>query len=542
MYLKSITAIILSFYLHTAISETLSPWGDATLQIFDILEQNSSGLDLILDGDTAYLAAAFGGLYILDTSDLNDIKVKYQFKNTDFGIGPFSLYSIVKHGNYLYCGFRTSTLSDLQGYVKVVNLANLGTANPVVETNDVYFDGNTIELGFRKGGRVSGLYLDETTDELYVALTLGGLSVIDVSNPTTPLLKGGIDVLNTENQQVIVDKSHQRAYFGSWGRGIGTVDISDADPNNWTQILTDDASASDRFWYMEQRDQYLYAPVADSPSDNTFDEGLAIYDLTGNFSDATVDPVRIGFAALPSEHQCESASGGKDAGLVGGDPGPHQILLNNNYAIVGNGCAGIAIFDISDAYNPFFIKAYEIPGQVDWPWSVVLSGNKLITVGRNKNFSVNNDVYVFTIAPINFEFSDVTDVTRNSTVHSEAVTLNGLGIATEISILDGKYSINSGTFTDIPGLINNGDAVRVMLETSSEYSTTTTATIVMGGASDTFSSTTLADPADTSAMSIEPENSDTKSSTLNFLFLALFIFIKRLRSLSNNQIKLLRKL
>ncbi|MDH5570505.1 MAG: hypothetical protein OEY89_01995 [Gammaproteobacteria bacterium] len=508
--MRLFSALYLYLWLQVGVAAIISPWGESTLKVFNILGQNASGLDLIVEGDTSYLAAAYQGLYILDTSNIDDIKVKYHITLADFGIDAFSLYSLVKQGDYLYCGFRDS--SDPyheQGYLKVINLSNLDNIGPVIEPNDILFDGIS-----NRRGKITGLFLTENTNELYAALRLGGLALIDISDPQIPLVKGIFDPGTIEFQQVVVDTVHKRAYYGSWSRGIGAVDITDADPANWTDLRVDNETESDRYWYLVQRGHYLYAPVADSPSDNSFDEGLAVYDLTSNFSDSSKPPERIGYAEIPPQFQCESAIGGKDEGLVGGDPGPHQIVLKDNYAIVANGCMGVLIFDITYPDKPLFIKAYEIPGQTDWPWSIAISGDSLITVGRNKNYTVNNDVYVFKIDPVIVEFDEQHDVKLDTLIYSETVTISGLGVPATISVTDGMYSINNGPFINSNGTIENGDTIQVLLKSSHNYSSKTSAILTVGGVSLDFSITT------------RPDNAS--SGSIGFLTLIALIIIRLL--------------
>ncbi len=481
---KALVTFVLSFFVAIANASSITPWGNATFKNFDILDLNSGGLDLIVDGETTYLAAESQGLYILDSSDLSEISVKYHITLADFGISKVSLYSIVKHGNYLYCGFR-STSSGRLGYLKVVNLTELDSSGPVIEINDISFgSGSTYD------GQPTGLFINSETEELFIALRLGGLALIDISTPAIPTVVGVFDPGSTEHQQVIVDRVHDRAYFGGWFRGVGSVDISDVDPANWSENFIDDGTANDRYWYLAQRDQYLYVVVADSPSDNSFDEGLAIYDLIDNFSNPDKKPVRVSFAQIPSQFQCEVATGGKDEGLVGGDPGPHQIYLTGNYAVVANGCMGIAIFNITDPLDPFFVREYEIPGQVDWPWSIAITGNSLITVGRNKNNSVNNDVYVFNVEPVTISFVEQVDVELDTMIYSNIETVSGLSIPKVISIVNGEYSVNAGSFTNIDGVINDGDTIQLRLLSSGEANDSAVAAVTIGTAVDSFKVTT----------------------------------------------------
>ena len=504
--------LALFFWAVSGMAATVTPWGNATLKSFDILTANSGGTDLIVEGDRAYLAAEHQGLYILDISNSDNVTVLHQITQADFSVSGFSLYSIEKYGDFVYCGFRNSQ-SPLQGYLKVVNLTG---PTPVVESTDILFD--TTLFG---GAQVTGLFLDSANQALYAALRLGGVALMDVSDPAVPVLTGIYDPGIVEHQQVIVDRSHNRAYFGGWGRGVGSIDISDPDPANWTEHFIDEKSGNDRYWYLAQRGQYLFAPLADTLTDNSFDEGLAVYDLSDNFADPAKKPLRIGFAPIPAQYQCEVAAGGKDEGLVGGDPGPHQVYLSGDYAIVANGCMGIAIFDISDVTNPFFIRDYEIPGQVDWPWSAALFGDKIITVGRNRNNTVNNDVYVFTVSPVTFSFTPQFGVEPDTMVYSNVATVSGLSASVSIHILNGQYSINNGSFTDAAGEISNNDQLQIRLISSADQATTTESTVTIGGASDTFRVTTRASATEKD----EAGQSATGSSAVGLKEIILLLII-----------------
>ena len=505
---------ILAPYSQGLSAGTITPWGNASLKSYDILLPNSGGMDIVIDGDTAYLAAEWMGLYILDISDLGDVKVRSYIKQSDFGLTGYSLFTIIKHNDYLYCGFRTTgaSVTNLKGMLKVVDVSD--SSLPVVMGNDTSFSAPT-------GARLTGLYLNADTNELFAGLRLGGVALFDVSAPANPLLQGWFDPGTVEHQQVVVDREHNRLYAGGWSRGIRYVDITDPDPDNWVEPMP--SYPLGRYWYMEQRGKYLYAAVADYKND--LDEGIAIYDLTDNFSDITLPPVRIGYAAIPRDYQCESDPGGKDEGLSGGDPAPHQIYLHGDYAVVGNGCMGIAIFDISDPTNPFYVRSYTIPGQVDWPWSVAKIGNSLLTVGRNKNNTVNNDVYVFTIEPVTFGFEPVLNAEPGAMVYSQPILIKDLPHSVDITIDNGEYSINGQAFTRQQGILTDNDEVQIRIVSSSTYDESVVATVTINGASEGFVVTTAAssDMATNSSSSNDNAVSDNAASISVFSLCIVFL-------------------
>lgn len=99
---------------------------------------------------------------------------------------------------------------------------------------------------------------------------------------------------------------------------------------------------------------------------------------------------------------------------------------------------------------------------------------------------------------------------------SNSVTVSGIDAAAAISVSGGSYSVNNGTFTITPGLVNNGDTVKVRHTSSANYATKVNTTLAMGGVSATFSSTTEAEPEDTtpSAFSFTAQTSVERSSTV----------------------------
>ena len=93
--------------------------------------------------------------------------------------------------------------------------------------------------------------------------------------------------------------------------------------------------------------------------------------------------------------------------------------------------------------------------------------------------------------PDQFNFIDQTNVARDTLITSNAITVNGINAAANISITGGEYSINRGSYTSANGTVNNGNIVTVQLQSSPNYSTMTTATLTIGGVSDVFNVTTL---------------------------------------------------
>jgi hypothetical protein len=129
-------------------------------------------------------------------------------------------------------------------------------------------------------------------------------------------------------------------------------------------------------------------------------------------------------------------------------------------------------------------------------------GNKGYIGTGWQNGSLTKDFWEFDPAngtidttPDQFTFTDQTGVAMNTVITSNTITVSGINAATLISVTGGTYAINGGSFTSADGIVNNGDTVTVQLTSSGSNSTTTNATLTIGGVSGTFSVTTQAAPA-----------------------------------------------
>ncbi len=93
-----------------------------------------------------------------------------------------------------------------------------------------------------------------------------------------------------------------------------------------------------------------------------------------------------------------------------------------------------------------------------------------------------------------FDFIDQFDVSRNSLITSEAVTITDISGSSEVTIINGEYSINGGDFTSIPGTVTNLDQISARVISSSNYGSIVTAQVSIGGISASFSVRTEDDP------------------------------------------------
>lgn len=97
--------------------------------------------------------------------------------------------------------------------------------------------------------------------------------------------------------------------------------------------------------------------------------------------------------------------------------------------------------------------------------------------------------------PDQFTFADQTGVPTSSIAISAPVTITGIDAPAPVTVTDGEYSIDGGAWTSSPGTVSNGQQIRVRHTSSASYETTTDTVLDVGGVSDTFTSTTEAEPA-----------------------------------------------
>lgn len=94
--------------------------------------------------------------------------------------------------------------------------------------------------------------------------------------------------------------------------------------------------------------------------------------------------------------------------------------------------------------------------------------------------------------PDAFAFAAKTSVAPGAMVLSNNITVSGITDHTTISIAGGEYSVGCNSFTSAPGQVSVGEIVCVRQQASAQWSTTTTATLTIGGVSADFAATTVA--------------------------------------------------
>jgi len=126
-------------------------------------------------------------------------------------------------------------------------------------------------------------------------------------------------------------------------------------------------------------------------------------------------------------------------------------------------------------------------------------------------------------SPNAFTFTDVANVSRNSTNTSNTITISGMGTGDTATVsLSGtagskQYSKNGGSYTSSSGTAQNGDTFAVRGTASGSYSSTVTVILTVGSTADTYSITTEGEPADTTPNAFDFTNqTNLNLSTLTY--------------------------
>jgi hypothetical protein len=294
---------------------------------------------------------------------------------------------------------------------------------------------------------------------------------------------------------VAVDSIGNIIVVGVRGQGIGNYDghVRKYDPAGtliWSDTYAGTANLADYAYRVavDSQDQPIVVGYTNKGTDNSAN---ANYDwLTIKYA---VDGV-AGAGQRLWEKTYESAPGQSEASqAVAVDENDNVIL--GGYARVDSTTthARLAVLDGANG-NLLGEKIITDPINVIPVRLAYRSGT--IAIGGYINNPSNNNMYValleIDIIPNSFAFIDQTDVAWNTLVVSNEITVTGINADSAISIIGGEYSISGGAYTSTAGFVNNLDTVRVRQTSSSSYSTTTNATLTIGGVSDTFSVKTVA--------------------------------------------------
>lgn len=115
----------------------------------------------------------------------------------------------------------------------------------------------------------------------------------------------------------------------------------------------------------------------------------------------------------------------------------------------------------------------------------------------------------------NFNFVNRKNAGLGSEVDSNILVIQGIDDGTAVTIEGGLYSIDGSDFTDLPGILNANQAIQIRVITSNTAETIHTATITIGGVSDSYTVETEITDSDPAPYSFAPRD-DVDPNTIQF--------------------------
>lgn len=95
------------------------------------------------------------------------------------------------------------------------------------------------------------------------------------------------------------------------------------------------------------------------------------------------------------------------------------------------------------------------------------------------------------ILPNRFDLGSRDNIETDSLQLSREVYISGINTQVDISIIEGEYSINAGTFTDLDGVVSNGDAIVIRHRPSNKREAQVITKLMVGDLLVEFSSATV---------------------------------------------------
>lgn len=144
---------------------------------------------------------------------------------------------------------------------------------------------------------------------------------------------------------------------------------------------------------------------------------------------------------------------------------------------------------IGTGYVATYTPDLDYVGRDDFSVSYINNLGEVIS----KNINLN--VISADITPDPYSFNNLVNQQVNTLVESNTIVVSGITMAVPISITNGQYQINGGTWTSSVGQVESGDLVKVRHTTSSSFETTVLTILNISGVTGNFSSTTTQEDA-----------------------------------------------
>ena len=321
------------------------------------LEKIGTAYDLVIDGSYAYVAGGNAGLIIVNISDpTKPIKVNqlYNYSWTS---------TVTVKDNYAYVPFGKT--------FRVMDISDKANA----------FESGKIDLpDFSEEVTIQGNYV-------YVANNKGGLRIIDVSNPASPMVVG----FCLENKRVFgVKVVNSTAYVASYQYGFYIFDV--ATPSNPIELgLLQNVQNIRRSAIQNDR-----AYLARSS------QGMSVINISTITAPVEVSNFKTGtyWLGLDVKENHAYLSGGENIRIIDctdlmnpssigyldvGNYDCDDVVVRDHYAYLAASWFGLEIIDITSPANPVIIGH---TSNFDWSQDVVVSGNYAYVADYGKGLRI----------------------------------------------------------------------------------------------------------------------------------------------------------
>lgn len=283
-----------------------------------------------------------------------------------------------------------NTYTDFSGNIGTTATSANYTIDTTPIASDPFIAGYVDTPGNAHGIIVSGNYA-------YLSDGAKGLQIIDVSDPTTPIIVHNVDVSSIElanndpasHYTSDISISGNYAYVADSHAGLQVVDISDP----LTASIVANVDTPGQAYIVDILGNYAY--IAD------WDAGLQIIDISNPLSPSIIKTV-----SMPSNASTVKVSG--------------------NYAYVADSASGLQIVDISNPATASIVASINTPGDAK---DVVISGT-----------------YAYVVGYLTLHIIDISNPLLPSIVDSVAT----LGYHSRVNVL-GNYAFVTNGYVDNAG-------------------------------------------------------------------------------------------
>jgi len=340
------------------------------------LKMDGEATTILVSGNTAYVGGGSEGLLAVSIDDPTVPEVMWREPSV-LGAGGIAI-----DGETLYVSERTGWLSILDltdGAVWRIGFLELGSfaGDIAVADHVAYVAGGTRGLqvvdvsnpsepvllgsydtpGFAKGVTVSG-------NVVYVADGDGGLETLDVSNPAKPLLLGSI---KTGGDATKVELSGNVAFVADGPGGVQLIDVSDPE----TPVLLGSLATPGEARGISVSGTTIF--VADpryglhvgDGSDTAAPKLLGSFDASGYAWDVDISQTHAFVADGLAGLQVVDISNPSVPALIGSLATPGEargVTVSGETALVADGSSGLQIIDVGNSSSPDRLGSLDTPG------------------------------------------------------------------------------------------------------------------------------------------------------------------------------------